>query len=129
MTKLFLLCLAGISGGILGGMGMGGGTLLIPMLTVWFDIPQKLAQAMNLLSFISMAVVALIMHAKNKLVNIKGIKLLIIFAIVFSIGGSFLVTYVSGDLQTKLYGAFLICLAIVKFCASIKKELSKKRTS
>lgn len=127
MIKLFLLCLAGISGGILGGMGMGGGTLLIPMLTVWFDIPQKVAQAMNLLSFISMAIVALFMHAKNKLINIKGVKLLIIFAIIFSLAGSFLVAYVSGNLQTKLYGGFLICLSIVKFCSSIKKNLFKKK--
>ena len=30
----FLFFLCGIAGGVLGGMGMGGGTALIPLLTV-----------------------------------------------------------------------------------------------
>ena len=62
--------IAGIVGGILGGMGMGGGTLLIPLLTFFLDVSQKNAQAINLISFIPMAVIALILHAKNKLINL-----------------------------------------------------------
>ena len=50
--QIFLLILAGIVGGIIGGMGMGGGTLLIPILTIFLDVPQKNAQAINLVAFI-----------------------------------------------------------------------------
>ena len=34
---------AGILGGILGGMGMGGGTVLIPLLTLFYGVGQHTA--------------------------------------------------------------------------------------
>ena len=64
---------AGLLGGILGGMGMGGGTLLIPLLSIFYNVSQHSAQAVNLISFIPMAVVALVIHIKNKRVDFKGI--------------------------------------------------------
>ena len=45
-----LLALCGFAGGLLGGMGMGGGTALIPLLTL-AGVPQAAAQGVNLLSF------------------------------------------------------------------------------
>lgn len=43
MWRIILLVLAGIAAGALGGMGMGGGTILIPVLTIFFDVEQKQA--------------------------------------------------------------------------------------
>ena len=45
--NLIWLVLAGIVSGIVGGMGMGGGTLLIPILTIFLSFPQKNAQAFH----------------------------------------------------------------------------------
>lgn len=53
-----LLIVFGFLGGILGGMGMGGGTLLIPLLS-FLDIPQRTIQAINLIGFLPMSAVAL----------------------------------------------------------------------
>lgn len=122
MIENILLFVAGAVGGVLGGMGMGGGTLLIPILTFFFEIEQKDAQLINLLSFVPMAIIALILHAKNKLIKMKGLIPLAICALLLSVGGSFLVRLVEGDLQTKLFGGFLTLLAIVKFIASVKSS-------
>ena len=122
----FWFFIAGAIGGVLGGMGMGGGTLLIPILTFFLDVTQKNAQAFNLISFIPMAIIALILHAKNKLIKIKGIFPLVLSAVVASLLGSFAVSFIKGDLQTKLFGVFLILLALAKFIMSIKNIGSKK---
>ena len=42
----------GLIGGLVGGMGMGGGTLLIPILTLLAGFKQLEAQGINLISFI-----------------------------------------------------------------------------
>ena len=47
--------LAGIVSGVIAGMGMGGGTLLIPILTIFFALSQTLAQGINLFSFLPCA--------------------------------------------------------------------------
>ena len=75
---IVLMIIFGVIGGLIGGMGMGGGTLLIPLLTLFGGITQRVAQSLNLITFLPMAVVALIIHAKNKLLDYKR-ALIIIF--------------------------------------------------
>ena len=52
MMNWVYLILSGIISGIIGGMGMGGGTLLIPILSICLGFEQKQAQGINLLVFI-----------------------------------------------------------------------------
>ena len=56
--RIFWFVVAGLVSGVLGGMGMGGGTILIPLLSIFYKIGQHTAQAINLISFIPMAIVA-----------------------------------------------------------------------
>lgn len=131
MNKHIWFFLAGAIGGILGGMGMGGGTLLIPILTFFLKVEQKTAQAINLFSFVPMAIIVLIVHAKNKLIDIKGLLPLAISAVALSILGSYILRFVDGNIQTKLFGGFLTILAIVKFIVTVKgqKESDKKENN
>ena len=87
MEVLFIVF--GIIGGLLGGMGMGGGTLLIPLLTLGLDVPQQTAQLLNLLTFIPMSAFALIVHAKNGYVVKKRIFFVILPALAFAILAAF----------------------------------------
>lgn len=112
MWQIIKYVLIGVAGGVLGGMGMGGGTLLIPLLTMLGGVDQHIAQAVNLVSFIPMAVVALILHFKNKLVQTKGVILIIIPALVASALSSLLVKNIHSDLLAKLFGGFLALLGI-----------------
>ena len=112
MWQIIKFVLIGIAGGILGGMGMGGGTLTIPLLTMLGDVDQHVAQAINLVSFIPMAVIALILHFKNKLVNTKGILYIIIPAIAFSVISSLIVKNINSTLLSRLFGGFLALLGI-----------------
>lgn len=81
--------IAGLVGGILGGMGMGGGTLLVPILTVFLSMAQKTSQFMNLVAFIPMSVVCLFLHFKNKLVDFKKVLFILIPAVIMAIASSF----------------------------------------
>ena len=47
VLSLVLSVVFGLISGVFGGLGMGGGTLLIPLLTIFLDYPQKLAQGIN----------------------------------------------------------------------------------
>ena len=104
--------IAGLVSGIVAGMGMGGGTLLIPILTIFLSVEQRLAQGINLIVFVPMSVATLIIHCKNKLVDFKvGIPIML-SGIVASVGGSLLATMLSNDLLKKLFGGFLLAVGI-----------------
>lgn len=113
--KYVWIFLTGIAGGLLGGMGMGGGTLLIPALTLFFGLDQSLSQAINLVAFIPMATGAIIVHAKNKLIKTEGLIPIAACALAVSVGASFLEQIVNGVLQKKIFGIFLCLLALYQF--------------
>ena len=122
VLEYVLACVLGAFCGVFGGMGMGGGTLLIPALTTFFDVEQKIAQSINLISFLPMSAVALFIHLKNKRVDFKNVLYMIIPAVIFSAGGSFLATVIKNDLLKKFFGGFLTLLAIYNAYMTIKGE-------
>ena len=123
MQRIVLLVLAGISAGALGGMGMGGGTILIPVLTIFFDVEQKQAQAINLVAFIPMAIASLIVHVKNKRVETKGILWIIIPATVLSLAGSMVAQAINGEILKRIFGGFLLLLSVAQF---FSEEINEK---
>ena len=124
MGSVIKLLIIGALGGVLGGMGMGGGTILIPMLTMFASIQQKTAQAINLISFIPMAVVAVIMHFKNGLIRKQGLLFVIIPALATAIVGSYLCSIVKTEILTRCFGGFLIALSFLQFFGD---KLAKKQ--
>ncbi len=117
-----LFCLSGIVGGMLGGMGMGGGTVLIPLLTIFLGVGQHMAQGINLLCFIPMAVVSLIIHIKNKLVEFKDILLIILPGVVSCLVGCFIAKNLSGNVLSRCFGGFLVVLSIFQFVREFRKK-------
>ncbi|HAJ77588.1 MAG TPA: sulfite exporter TauE/SafE family protein [Clostridiales bacterium] len=125
--KVFLTILFGVLGGVLGGMGMGGGTLLIPLLTIGLHFTQQNAQAINLIAFLPMSVVALIIHFKNKLVNYKIAIPIIITGIISSIASSYLATIVDSSKLSIYFGIFLIVTGVIDIILlfAFKKKSNK----
>ena len=115
MLKIILLAVSGIAAGVLGGMGMGGGTILIPLLTIFFNVGQKEAQAINLVAFIPMAIVSLAIHIKNKRVKKEGLLWIIVPAVLTSVGGGFAAQAVNGEVLKRIFGGFLLLLSGVQF--------------
>ncbi|MBE7081932.1 MAG: sulfite exporter TauE/SafE family protein [Clostridiales bacterium] len=115
---------AGIIGGLLGGMGMGGGTLLIPLITIFYSVSQHTAQAINLIGFIPMAIVALIIHIKNRLVKYENVIIIIISGAITCVIGCFLAKTMSGNLLKRCFGAFLLLLSVFQFIDGVKYNKS-----
>lgn len=114
--------IAGLLGGVLGGMGMGGGTVLIPLLSIFYSVGQHSAQAVNLISFIPMAIVALIIHLKNKLVVFKDLLKIIIPGLISCVVGSFLAKQISAEVLKRIFGGFLILLSIIQIFMGFKEK-------
>lgn len=115
------LFLCGLAGGLLGGMGMGGGTALIPLLTL-FGVGQAAAQGINLVSFLPMAAFALPVHAKSGLLKGEGLLLLALSALAFSALTALLAAHLPSDVLERGFGVFLIALALVRLRAAFRKR-------
>ena len=94
---------------------MGGGTLLIPLLTIFLDFAQKDAQLINLITFVIMSAFALILHFKNGLVKVKTGLVLAFVGIVCSLGSSFIASSIDDNILKFLFGSFLVVLSSIEF--------------
>lgn len=65
MTDWLLPALAGFGTGILSAWGVGGGTLLLLLMTLFLGVDQTQAQGINLLYFLPTAGMSLLEHRKN----------------------------------------------------------------
>lgn len=123
---MILYGLFGIAFGIVGGMGLGGGIVLIPALTLIMQAGQHEAQGMTLFAYIPMALAALIMHIKNKQIKIKEIVGIAIFGVAGSVLGYFLATILDADSLRIFFAVFLIIIAVLRiYKQEIKPKMGK----
>ena len=123
----FLLILFGFLAGIVGGMGMGGGTVLVPLLS-FLDLPQKTIQAINLVSFLPMCCTALFFHAKNKLIQTEHIWWLIVPAVIFAIVGAFIADIAANEVLRLCFAVFLVAVGVWQLTVAIKFIIKQKHS-
>ncbi len=116
---MILLILVGILSGIISGMGIGGGTILIPALVFIKNINQHQAQGINLIYFIPTAIAALWMHRKNDSIQKKIVKPIVLFGLIGAAAGAFLAVNIEADFLKKIFGGFLFIMGVVEI---LKKE-------
>ena len=115
----------GIVAGIVGGLGMGGGTVLILILSMFNNIEQHIAQGANVVFFIPTAISAIIIFVKNKNIKFKiGIPILL-WGMIGTTIGAVISSMMDVHILRKCFGVFLILIGIYQ-TYSIYKMYSKE---
>ena len=114
--------LIGILSGTISGTGMGGGTILIFLLTFFCGLEQHVAQATNLIFFIPTSIVAIIVNIKNKNINLKLATIISIFGILGAIIGANISVHTDVKMLRKYFGIFLAIIAVHEIYTIIKEN-------
>ena len=122
--SFILYLIAGFLSGLLGGMGMGGGTVLIPALTAVLNVEQHVAQSTNLIAFLPMSAFSLKVHKDRGLLKTDGVLWIVVPALLTSVVFGLRATALPAQILRKLFGVFLILLA-VKGLFSVKLTAGK----
>lgn len=93
---------------LLAGFGLGGGVLLIPVLTTFFDFSQIDAQYIALISYIPAAIGVIVNNFNKTKKHAEKIIKLIPLGILGSFVGGYIISIISVEFLKKLYGIFLI---------------------
>jgi len=117
--------LIGITSGVVSGMGIGGGAILIPALTILIGMDQQAAQKINLLFFLPTAAIALKTHVKNGNVEKKGLLKLTLYGLAGAVAGAFIAVKIDGNYLRKGFAVFLLCMAVYEITKGYKKWMSK----
>ena len=117
----------GMISGIVAALGMGGGTILVLLLSLFTSLGQHLIQGTNLVVFVPTSITAIYMNVKNKTIDYHLSVLIIIFGIIGAIIGSLISFKIESDALKKYFGIFLIFIAIFENYKFFKQyKLNKK---
>ena len=106
--NFILTSAVGFAAGILASMGMGGGFVLVVYLAIFTDLAQKGALGINLLFFIPITVLAVYMHIKNKLIDIKTAIVCSVIGIPAVVAGFYLAQSTDNGWLRKGFAVFII---------------------
>jgi uncharacterized membrane protein YfcA len=117
--------LIGALSGIVSGTGMGGGTVLILLLTIILGVEQHIAQATNLIFFIPTSIVAIITNWRHKLLDFKTSIIIIICGVIGSIIGAIISSNTNVNDLRKYFGIFLAIIAVFEIYSYFRKYIFK----
>lgn len=110
MLYIFIGLFAGICGGF---FGIGGGIVIIPLLSCLLGYSQKLSQGTTLgVMLVPVALPAVISYWKNNYVDTKAVSFIALGFFVGGYIGSTLVQYLSDNVLRKIFAVMLIVIAI-----------------
>ena len=122
MTEWLIPFLCGLGASIISAWGVGGGTLLLLVMTLFLGVDQRTAQGINLLFFLPTAISALVCHAKNGYLDKPTLKAAIPAAVLAAAAGAWLATAVDVDLLRKPFGVYLLLSGISLIWPQKKKS-------
>ena len=121
--------LTGLISGIVSGKGMGGGTILILVLSIFLGVDQHIAQATNLVFFVPTSISAIIVSIKEKLIEWKVGLVLATSGVVGAIIGAIISGKMDVKILKKIFGVFLGIIAIYEIYTIITEYKKQKRAN
>lgn len=106
---------------------MGGGTILILLLSIFMNLDQHVAQATNLIFFIPTAITSVIIGIKNKNINVKEALVIVVSGIIGAIISANIGSNLNVNLLRKMFGAFLLIIAIYEIYSWFNMYIKNKK--
>lgn len=118
--------ISGIIAGLFTGTGMGGGTVLILLLSIFVNLEQHLSQGVNLVFFILTTISAIIVNIRGKFIDFKLVFQIIVFGVIGALIGSKMAMNINSENLRKYFGIFLAIIAIHEIYSLIKENIKDK---
>ncbi|MCI8848830.1 MAG: TSUP family transporter [Oscillibacter sp.] len=108
VTDWILPFLCGLGASVISAWGVGGGTLLLLVMTLFLGVDQRTAQGVNLLFFLPTAASALFCHAKGGYLDKPTLKAAVPAAVAAALAGAWISNAVDVELLRKPFGVYLL---------------------
>jgi uncharacterized membrane protein YfcA len=110
---ILLFLITGLLAGTFGGLlGLGGATILVPVLTLGFHLPVHLAIAVSLISNVFVASTATLGYSRRGLIHWRTVYVMTLGSIAGVLIGTVIATRSPADVIKVLFGAFLLLVII-----------------
>lgn len=122
MTDWIIACAVGFGTGIVSAFGIGGGTLLLLVMTLFLGVEGPVARCINLLYFLPTALGSLYYHRKNGYLDKTAIRTAIPIGVALAVAGAVAAAYIDTGLLRKAFGLYLLWAGVSVLWPKKKKN-------
>lgn len=109
LPRVLFIFLGSMMAGLIGALvGLGGGVLVVPMLTLLFGFPIPYAIGASIISVIATSSGAAIAYLRDHITNLRVGMFLELGTTLGAITGAFVAGYLSGNILSVVFGVILI---------------------
>ena len=108
MTDWLIPFLCGLGARGISAWGVGGGTLLLLVMTLFLGVDQRTAQGVNLLFFLPTAASALVCHAKGGYLDKPTLKSAVPAAVAAALAGAWVSNSLDVEILRRPFGVYLL---------------------
>ena len=108
MTDWIIPFFCGLGASVVSAWGVGGGTLLLLVMTLFLGVDQRTAQGINLLFFLPTAASALVCHARGGYLDKPTLKAAVPVAVIAALIGAWISNAVDVEVLRKPFGLYLL---------------------
>ena len=113
MTDWLLPFLCGLGAAVISAWGVGGGTLLLLVMTLFLGVDQRTAQGINLLYFLPTAGVGLLFHRKAGMLDKQALRQAIPWGVATAALGAWCATAMDTELLRRPFGVYLLVMGVI----------------
>ena len=113
VTDWIIPFLCGLGASILSAWGVGGGTLLLLVMTLFLDVDQRTAQGINLLYFLPTAGAGLLFHRKAGMLDKQALRQAIPWGVATAALGAWCATAMDTELLRRPFGVYLLVMGVI----------------
>lgn len=99
-----------IAGTISGMLGVGGGTITVPIMVLLLKIEQHTAQGVALCAMLFAALIGTIIHYRQRMIDIRTALIIAPTAVIFSILGAKIAGIISAEWLTRIFAIVLLTI-------------------
>lgn len=112
MLEFLIYAAAGFLSGAAGSLGIGGGGILIVILSAFLGFSQQNAQLLNLLFFLPVAALSVIIYARRGQIRAKTVLFMTAFGLIGALIGFWMLSVLGGGLVGKIFAVLLIFISV-----------------
>ncbi|MDT8902494.1 TSUP family transporter [Anaeroselena agilis] len=119
---IVLAILTGVLTGILSGLlGIGGGAIFVVAAVFFLGVPQHAAQAAAIAAMIPTAIVGVVKHHRNRLIDYRYLPYLAAGIILGGMVGAYVANITADIVLRRLFSAFFALMSIQMFWSSFRQ--------
>ena len=127
--RFLLLILTGLFSGVFAGMGMGGGTFLVPLLSLCFGVEQIFCQSTNVVCFLILAIVCFVIYAIKKLIDFRVVLCVGLPAMIVAGLACLLSIRIQSNVLRIIFACFIILIGVVMLVMNLLQNKNKNKSN